>query len=79
MNNGVPDNTEVMKLSYNELNDRAYEMGQCAAIDQGQADSYNGVMADYVSAKNDRYKFYVERHKLKQAMLREDAAGKRTQ
>ncbi len=79
INNNVPNNTEVMKLTFTQLNARAYELGQCAVIDPDNEESYNDNAGAYNNARNDRYKFFVERHKLKKQMLAEDAAGRRTQ
>jgi hypothetical protein len=45
-NSGVRNNTQVMKLSFIQLNDRALELEQCAEIDPDKADSYNLVMGD---------------------------------
>ncbi len=78
MKDGVPNKTTVMLLTFKKLNDRAYEMGECAVVVPERADSYNELMQGYGAARNDRYKFYIERHKLLQKMLAEDAAGERS-
>jgi hypothetical protein len=74
---GLPNRTFIIGLTYNQLNIRPREMGQCAVVDTPMEAAYNQLLSRYSNARDDRFKFFVERHNLKKQMIAEDAAGKR--
>lgn len=77
LNKGSPNRTAVMQLTFIQLNARAQEMGVCADVDPANADSYNDLLAQYGSARDDRYRFFILRHRLFKQMMIEDQAGRR--
>lgn len=74
---GLPNKTAVMQLSFHQVNERSYEMGQCLVVDPSSEDKYQSLLREYGELRDDRYKFFIERHNLKKQMLAEDAAGRR--
>ncbi len=77
INTGAPNSSELMKLTARQLNDRAYEMGQCAFVDPSHQDDYNHQLGLYGEARKDRYVAFVRRHHLEKEFYQEDEAGKR--
>jgi hypothetical protein len=77
INTGTPDNSELMKLTARQLNDRAYEMGQCAVVDPSRQDDYSRQLGLYGEARKDRFVSFVHRHHLEKEFYQEDEAGKR--
>lgn len=77
MNNNIRNNTPVMKLSFRQLLDRATELNECGTIDIDQRATYVQIVSKYGEVRSDRYKLFIERHKLLKQLLAEDAAGER--
>lgn len=77
INSGTRNNTVVMKLSMRQIAKRQGELMDCASVDPSKSDDYNHELGQYVEAHNDRYKMFVERHKLTQQVYKEDDAGLR--
>ncbi|MGH9595507.1 MAG: hypothetical protein ACRD3K_01800 [Edaphobacter sp.] len=77
INKGLPNRSLLMGLTYIQLNNRAFELGQCAVVDVVSDSEYNHLVSRYSSARDDRFKFFVKRHNLYKQMLTEDTAGKR--
>ncbi len=77
INDGIPDKSNVMRLTMRQLNDRAMEMGDCAIVDPSKADDYNGELNSYTAARKDRFEFFVRRHHLVRQLYQEDEAGMR--
>ncbi len=67
----------VSKLSFQTLQIRVSEMGDCVFVDEERAQHYANLGGSYGLVMAKRLKNFVERHDLTAQFLAEDAAGKR--
>jgi hypothetical protein len=74
---GTPNKSDVMTLTMRQLNDRAFEMGECAVVDPSKEDEYDKQLNQYSEAREDRYVSFVRRHHLEKQLYQEDEAGMR--
>jgi len=69
--------TEFSKLSAHDLYVRMKDMGNCITVDPQNSERYDSSSYHYYGFIADRFMDYMERHKLLEDFMKEDAQGKR--
>ena len=75
LRDGIPNHTDIARLSILQLTSRGKEMNDCARVVTAQP--FLDVANFYLSVVEDRYSSFVKRHGLMKQMVKEDVEGQR--
>lgn len=75
--NNAPNHTAYATLPISEVKLRAFEMTDCARVDDTHFSNYHDAHEFYYGIFNDRLFRFMKRHNLFQQFTTEDAEGKR--